>query len=970
MFFKRKKPAAASSAPPLDFAEVEARYRLIIENTNELIAVTDLFSRYVYLSPSHKRILGYEPADLLGKSGLAFIHPDDRKLLVPLLRKYISARGKRLFTGKDSDISETFEYRFKDKNGNWRNMVSTGNIKGNDLFFITRDVTKRKQAERQLKESEQKLRMIIENMDHVIFQIDVAGRIQYISPNLRDMYGYTPEELIGRNVSAVMPGREMSKAFSVIAKLFTGKPVKNLEIDLQDKSGNPIPTEINITPFQKGKSIAFAQGVIRNVSERKLAQRELEKHQEQLEELVRLRTKQLEAAKQKLEQELEERTGLAAQLKSSEERFRVLFESAPDAYYMNDLTGTFVDGNRKAEELAGSPRRDLVGSSFLKLNLIGKEDIVKAAALLAKNMMGRPTGPDEFTLHRKDGSAVPVEICTVPVVIDKKKLVLGIARDISIRKQAEAELEKAKDDAEAANKAKSLFLANMSHEIRTPLTAVIGFARMLSDTPLSEIQRDYADTICSSGDLLLGIISNILDVAKIEAGEVRLESIDFDLEYLLSGLLRIARQRVAGKDVGLRFEYPADAPRSFVGDPTRVRQIFLNLLNNAAKFTDHGSITLAVACESITDSRMEGKAERRLVRISVVDTGTGIPEAVQREIFDPFVQADASTTRKYGGTGLGLAIVRALVEKMGGVITVNSEVGKGSEFTVTLVLDEGKKAERTSCANTGEGALAGKRMLIVDADPPAREITARLCSETGMVVVAAVGSATEALAALQSCDPAPDAIVYQCERRDLPAADFASQVRALHAVKGTRLFALTGDAEPGSARAYADLGFDAYCSKPVSRSDFENIMRMLFGQGPAREENLVTRHSAAEQKGVGAAVLVAEDNPVNRKLLSVMLAKLGCAVSFAVNGTEAVDKACSRHFDMVFMDVQMPEMGGVDATREIRRRLGQRIPIIALTAHALSEDREVCLAAGMNDYLVKPISEVALREKLVVYGKR
>lgn len=970
MFFNRKKTAAPSPVPPLDFAEVEARYRLIIENTNELISVTDLFSRYVYVSPSHKRILGYESTDLLGKPGLAFIHPNDRKLLVPLLRKYISARGKRLFTGKDSDISETFEYRFKDKDGNWRDLASTGNIKGDELFFVTREITKRKQAERQLRESEQKLRMIIENMNHVIFQIDIAGRILYISPNLRAMYGYTPEELIGKNVSSVMPGREMSKALSVIAKLFTGKPVRNLEIDLQDKSGNTIPTEINITPFGKGGSVAFAQGVILNISERKQVQRELEKHQEQLEELVLLRTEQLEGAKRKLEQELEERTGLTEQLKSSEERFRVLFESAPDAYYMNDLSGTFVDGNRKAEELVGSPRRNLVGSSFLKLNLIGKEDIVKAAALLARNMMGRPTGPDEFTLHKKDGSAVPVEICTVPVVIDKKKLVLGIARDISIRKQAEVELEKAKDDAEAANKAKSLFLANMSHEIRTPLTAVIGFARMLSDTPLSEIQRDYADTICSSGDLLLGIISNILDVAKIEAGQVRLESIDFDLEYLLSGLLRIVRQRVAGKDVELRFEYPADGPRSFVGDPTRVRQIFLNLLNNAAKFTDHGSITLAVACESITDSRMEGKAERRLVRISVVDTGTGIPEAVQREIFNPFVQADASTTRKYGGTGLGLAIVRALVEKMGGVITVDSEVGKGSEFTVTLVLDEGKPSAGGPGVNAGENALSGRRMLIVDPDPSAREITALLCAESGIIVVAAAGSAAEALAVLESCDPAPDAIVYQCGEKDLPAADFASQVRASRALQGTRLFALTSDAYPGSARTYADLGFDAYCSKPVSRADFRNIMRTLLGQGTARRENLVTRHSAAEQKGVGAAVLVAEDNPVNRKLLSVMLGKLGCAVSFAVNGAEAVDKACSQPFDMVFMDVQMPVMGGVEAAGEIRRRIGKRIPIIALTAHALSEDREACLAAGMNDYLVKPISEIALREKLVVYGKR
>jgi PAS domain S-box-containing protein len=507
--------------------------------------------------------------------------------------------------------------------------------------------------------------------------------------------------------------------------------------------------------------------------------------------------------------------------KASEERFKILFEYAPDAYYLSDMAGTFLDGNRKAEELIGAPRSELVGRSFLALNLIDKVDIVRAAGLLAMNLLGKPTGPDEFVMHKKDGTTVCAEICTYPVEIDKKRMVLGIARDVTGRKRVLAELEKARDVAKTASRAKELFLASMSHEIRTPLAAMIGFARMLADTSLTTQQRDYVEAMCSSGDMLLGVIGNITDFSRIEAGGFRLESVDFDLVQVLSGLVPITRLALAGKNVEVLFNYPPDMPRRFRGDPTRIRQVFLNLLNNAAKFTATGIISVTVACERIRGTGSLDESQQ-LVRLCVADTGAGIPVCKQREIFEPFVQADDSTARHYGGTGLGLSISRSLVEKMGGAITLDSEEGRGSEFTVTLILDEAK-----------------------------------------------------------ACDS-------------------------------------------------------------------------------------VVNISA--QAAAGISVLVADDNPVNRKLLHIMLAKLGCTVAFANNGAQAVEMACSQEYAAIFMDVQMPVMSGIDAAGAIRQKLKHNVPIIAVTADGLSEDRDACMAAGMNDYLVKPLDQKMLADVLRKFG--
>jgi two-component system sensor histidine kinase/response regulator len=815
LFSRKIKVPPENPASFLDFAEVSERYRLIIEGTHELIAVTDLFIRYIYISPSHKRVLGYEPADLIGKSGLHLIHPEDRKGKLRILRQYINAQGIKIFTGKDSDTSEFIEYRFKDKNGEWHNLQSTVNVKGNELFLISRDVTDIRLADHRIKSSEQQL----------------------------------------------------------------------------------------------------------------LVSRETEEH------------------------------------------FKTLFELAPDAYYLNDLTGTFVDGNKKAEELVGYPRNELIGKSLFSLHLVDKADIGKAAALLAKSVLGKPTGPDDFTLHPKGRSVTQVEICTVPLTIGKNKLVLGIARDVSKRKQAEAELQKAKELAESANKAKSLFLANMSHEIRTPLTAVIGFGRMLADTPLSDNQRDYVETICSSGDMLLGIISNVLDIAKIESRNLLLESIDFDFEYLLASLLKIVGQSVSGRDVQIHYKYPNTAPRYFRGDPTRVRQIFLNLLNNAAKFTEKGAISVTVASENILENGPKENPGKRLLRISVSDTGIGIPEKKQREIFDAFVQVDTSTTRKYGGVGLGLSIAKSLVELMDGAMTVDSEEGKGSEFVVTLMLDERKPVSRIPVDTWGLQLLRDKKVVVVDPDPDARQITVCMATDSGMNVVYVAGSGHEAAPGIMNLASAPDAIIYEQASYDVAPEEFVRLLRTGPLGKQPKLIAITSLAVPGTARRFHDAGFDAYCSKPINKNDFKNVFQMVFGDIRESKDQVITRHLAAEMQCRGISVLVAEDNPINQKLLKAMLVKWGCSVDFASDGAEAVEKACMGTYDLIFMDVQMPNMGGIDATKEIRRITGGKTPIIALTAHAMEEDRASCIAAGMNDYMVKPISEKMLKEKLTYYGK-
>jgi two-component system sensor histidine kinase/response regulator len=571
---------------------------------------------------------------------------------------------------------------------------------------------------------------------------------------------------------------------------------------------------------------------------------------------------------------------------------------------------------------------------------------------------------EEMEWRGRDGTKVELSV-SASLIKDKKGDPAGIvyaATDITERKKYERELIKAKEAAEQANKAKSEFLANMSHEIRTPLNAVIGFSDILTDTSLNHIQKDYVDTVRESGKLLLALISDILDFSKIESGEIQLEEIDFNLKHLVEDVLRIARPKVSDAKVELFYDYDENVPVNFVGDPTRVRQVILNLLNNAIKFTEKGEIGVCVLSSAGKKADSRSKKERYAVQISVQDTGIGIPLEKQKLIFDTFTQADSSTTRRYGGTGLGLAITKALVEKMGGAIWVESEEEEGSEFTFTLDLQKSDpdKIAEISPLNTED--LMGKNVFIVDDNENARRLLRTFCKKAGLNVVAEAHTAFQGLEELEKLRELPDLVLSDIMMPGMDGYEFARRVKGNNS-RSMKLIAVSSDARPGSAKDAKEAGFDAFITKPVTERGVINVMKTVLGDKRPKGQ-IVTTHLAEELIGKKAKVLVAEDNPVNKKLIAILLQKLGFEGEIVSNGKEAVEKAMTENFDICLMDIHMPVMSGIEATEEIRKRGNTTLPIVALTADVFKEGKERCLEAGMNDFLSRPVQPDKLEKKI------
>ena len=641
------------------------------------------------------------------------------------------------------------------------------------------------------------------------------------------------------------------------------------------------------------------------------------------------------------------------------QRYKMIIATMSEGVFEVTADGRITYANPSALSLAGLPEKKVYGVHIAQLFPYqdGKRMRVALDRLGDIPVAMADDSPLELN-HRQ------VSISILPLN-DETSSAAVILTDITKRKQVEKTLTKAKEVSEAATRAKSQFLANMSHEIRTPMNAIIGFTDILLDDDMDENQVDYLNTIKRSGEGLLYLINDILDLSKIEAGDLEFEEIEFDPELTIYDVCALIRPRIGEKPIELLCHIGNEVPARVKGDPTRFRQVLANLMGNAPKFTESGEIEISVDFEEEKDDRVKLHA---IIR----DTGIGIPKDKLSSIFQAFQQADGSTTRKYGGTGLGLSICKQISSLMGGDVWAESEEGKGSAFHFTGWLG---KCEDRAFERYAPASLSGKRALIIDDNNTNLEILRRHLELVGMRVVSLTGGG-EALQTLREALKKEDPFnvcISDIQMPEMSGYEVAQQIRgAKDQISNIRLIALSSLMK-GDSKKCEKAGFDGFLAKPIRGERLYQMLERILAEkrddvkkDKVEPPKIMTQHSVWEQIKHSVRILLAEDNLVNQKLAKLILTKAGYQVEVTNNGKEALEKftASPDDFDMIFMDVQMPEMDGLEATRAIRERGFDTVPIVAMTAHAIEGDREMCLEAGMNDYITKPIKREVVFEVL------
>lgn len=781
-------------------------------------------------------------------------------------------------------------------------------------IVLENEIAEREIVQKALKESEIKFRTLVENIPAIVYMDrpdEISSNI-YTSPQAGIMLGYAPQEWAETADLWVKMLHPEDRERVLAENKRANKEGKRFQCEyrLQTRDGRIVwvQDEAILIRDESGKPL-YWQGIILDITERKKTEAEI------------FRQKQY---------------------------FETLLKNNPVAIVVLDLDHTVQACNPAFERLFGYTENEIIGQKLDPL-IVPEEGQEQAFLYTQRVEMGQSVHATGKR-RTKDGQLIDVEIFGVPVVLAGEQIgILALYHDLT-------ELVQAQRQAEAAAKAKAEFLANMSHEIRTPLNAIVGMTSLLLNTPLNAEQQDYAETIRSSSDALLYIINDILDFSKIEAGKMALEKHPFYLSDCIETALDLVAASATQKGLDLAYTIQDGVPHKVTGDVTRLRQVLVNLLSNAVKFTEQGEIVVSVSGRQVKENVYE-------LLFSVRDTGIGIPHEMVNRLFQAFSQIDASTTRKYGGTGLGLSISKRLVEMMGGRIWVESQVGSGSTFSFTILAETAPTTARLPKIGQ-QPNLRGKRILIVDDNATNRFILERQTQAWGMLPVSA-DSAQMALELLER-EKHFDLVILDMHMPEMDGIALAYKIQQKHPPDELPLVMLTslGFRQDDTAQAT----FAAYLTKPIKPDQLHSILEAVLQKQsqPAKRTATLTKLDDDLGRQHPLRILVVEDNPVNQKVAVNLLKRLGYLADVSYNGLEAIEALERQEYDVVFMDIQMPEMDGITAAAQIRQRLPlERTPrLIAMTADALEGDRERYLDQGMDDYISKPVRVDELIEAL------